>query len=226
VVAVLLVISGAALGGHVPVAGFTLPAGAIGGTAAWVLAGLLLVAATFVAARPRVTRERFEVPTVRVLVAGGVSLTLLVELVAMWLPHRGAAAVLTGVVVGLVLLGICGYLGVVIDSSDAQDDPDEVGDSLQHWVVRTESLIGWSETSRADWDRRVRPVLAQQFEVATKASQRRAVDPAAFELTGRMLFGADLWKWVDPDNVVRGGGLLPGPGRHTLERIIDCLEQV
>jgi hypothetical protein len=136
------------------------------------------------------------------------------------------ATALPGVVVGLVLLGVSGYLGVVIDPPDIDEDGDEVGESLQHWVFRTESLIGWSDASRADWDRRVRPVLARQFEVATKANQRRTTDPEAFRLTGRMLFGAELWKWVDPDNVVRGGAVLPGPGRRTLERIIECLEQV
>jgi hypothetical protein len=48
----------------------------------------------------------------------------------------------------------------------------------------------------------------------------------AFQATGTMLFGGELWQWVDPDNVVRGGASRPGPGRQTLEGILECLEQV
>jgi len=87
-------------------------------------------------------------------------------------------------------------------------------------------MIHWSETSRSDWDRRVRPVLARQFEMATKVDQRRTTEPEAFRATGMMLFGADLWPWVDPDNVVRGGAARPGPGRRRLEAILECLERV
>jgi hypothetical protein len=41
-----------------------------------------------------------------------------------------------------------------------------------------------------------------------------------------MLFGAELWAWVDPNNVARTGGREPGPGRATLEEILDRLEKV
>ena len=52
-----------------------------------------------------------------------------------------------------------------------------------------------------DWDRRLRPMLARQFELAS--GQRKAKDPRAFHATGRMLFGEQLWQWVDPDNISR-----------------------
>ena len=41
-----------------------------------------------------------------------------------------------------------------------------------------------------------------------------------------MLFGAELWKWVDPNNVTRTGSREPGPGRAALEEILQKLEQV
>jgi hypothetical protein len=41
-----------------------------------------------------------------------------------------------------------------------------------------------------------------------------------------MLFGDELWAWVDPQNVSRTGGSEPGPGRETLDEILQRLEQV
>jgi hypothetical protein len=67
-------------------------------------------------------------------------------------------------------------------------------------------------------------MLARRFAIAT--GQKQAKDPAAFDATGRMLFGAELWAWVDPNNVARTGGREPGPGRATLEEILDRLEKV
>ncbi|PRC61304.1 hypothetical protein C6A85_10220, partial [Mycobacterium sp. ITM-2017-0098] len=77
------------------------------------------------------------------------------------------------------------------DGDDVVDDPAAA--SLRRWLSRTETLIAWSESSRSDWDRRLRPMLARQFELA--AGQRKAKDARAFESTGRMLFGDELWQW-------------------------------
>ena len=41
-----------------------------------------------------------------------------------------------------------------------------------------------------------------------------------------MLFGAELWEWVNPNNVSRTGDRQPGPGRAALEEILRKLEQV
>lgn len=41
-----------------------------------------------------------------------------------------------------------------------------------------------------------------------------------------MLFGAELWEWVNPNNVIRSGDRQPGPGRAALEEILWKLEQV
>jgi hypothetical protein len=40
-----------------------------------------------------------------------------------------------------------------------------------------------------------------------------------------MLFGDELWPWVDPGNVAPAGDRGPGPGRAVLEEILYRLEQ-
>jgi hypothetical protein len=67
-------------------------------------------------------------------------------------------------------------------------------------------------------------MLARRFAIAT--GQKQAKDPAAFDATGRTLFGSELWAWVDPNNVSRTGVSEPGPGRARLEEILERLEQV
>jgi hypothetical protein len=226
--AVLLAVSAVALRGHIPPDVLNPLAGAIGALVALAVAAAVLAVALVVVGRPihaRLTDQPVSGPRMRTLVVVGCCLALAAEFVAVCLPDRGDAVALTGVAVGLVLLGVRGYLGVPAGPRVGDAAPDDEGESLQRWVSRTEALIHWSETTRSDWDRRVRPVLARQFEMATKVNQRRTTDPAAFQATGVMLFGADLWPWVDPDNVVRGGLAQRGPGRGTLEGILHCLEQ-
>lgn len=100
---------------------------------------------------------------------------------------------------------------------------DEPGESLRRWLAGTEAKIRWSESTRADWDRRWRPILARRFEVST--GQRRAKNPEAFGATGTMLFGDELWPWVDPGNIAPAGDRGPGPGRVVLEEILYRMEQ-
>jgi len=158
------------------------------------------------------------------LVAAGVFVVVLVELVAVAVLDREFVLVAVGVMVALVLLCLRLYLvrepGYVSGGGPA-NDPAE---SLRRWLSRTETLISRSETTRRDWDRHLRPMLARQFEMAT--GQRRAKDYAAFHATGNMLFGAELWGWVDPQNVSRTGDGEPGPGREALNEILRRLEQV
>jgi hypothetical protein len=246
VVAVLLASSVVALRGHLPPSGFV---GAFGSWATMGIVVAVLGVALAVAIRPvapriaewhraasgsaassELTPEALAGqglrPGTKSLLIVGAGVAVLAEFVAICLPGRAYAHALAGVAIGLVLLGMRGYLGVVADPPVSESTSDDEAESLQRWVSRTEALIHWSDTTRSDWDRRVRPILARQFEMATKASQRRGTDPAAFQATGRMLFGGELWQWVDPDNVVRGGSSRPGPGRHTLVGILECLEQV
>ena len=64
-------------------------------------------------------------------------------------------------------------------------------ESLRGWLSRTQTLIHRSESTRADWDRHLRPMLARRFAIAT--GQKQAKDRAAFDATGRTLFGPELW---------------------------------
>lgn len=157
------------------------------------------------------------------LVALGVFLILSVELLTLALPDRGLVVAATGVALALVLLNVRRVVGRG-PRPDEEPGPDDLGDALRRWVANTETTIRWSDSTRADWDRHLRPMLARRYELAT--GQRLSKDPAAYHAGGRMLFGAELWEWVNPNNVVRGGDRGPGPGRAALEAILRKLEQV
>jgi hypothetical protein len=158
------------------------------------------------------------------LVAAGFFVVVLVEVVAFAVLDRALVLAVVGVMVAMVLLTLRVYLlrGPGYEPGGARsDDPAE---SLRRWLSRTETLISRSESTRRDWDRHLRPMLARQFAMAT--GQRQARNTAAFHATGNMLFGAELWAWVDPQNVSRTGGSEPGPGREALDEILRRLEQV
>jgi hypothetical protein len=157
------------------------------------------------------------------LVASSLFLVIGAELLALLLHDRRLVLWTSGAAVALVLLSVRRYLerdGEPI----AEADSNQLGDSLRRWVATTETLIRRSESTRADWDRHLRPMLARRFEIAT--GQRKAKDPAAYHAMGRILFGAELWEWVNPDNVDYAGGREPGPGRAVLQEILQRLEQV
>jgi hypothetical protein len=161
---------------------------------------------------------------VKRFVAAGVCVVVLVELVAVVLLDSERFLVASGLIVALVLLALRWLL-----ARDAEPDPggasvNDPAESLRRWLSRTETLISRTESTRRDWDRHLRPMLARQFELAT--GHRQAKDPVAFQATGRMLFGAELWQWVDPQNVSRTGGEEPGPGREALDEILQRLERV
>lgn len=153
----------------------------------------------------------------------GIATVAVAELVAFAVLDRRLVVVVTGVMVALVLVTVRSYFGRDVDMSTglAAHDP---GESLRRWLSRTETLVSRAESTRRDWDRHMRPMLARQFEMAT--GQRQAKDRMAFEATGRMLFGAQLWAWVDPQNIARTDGNEPGPGRDALSEILRCLEGV
>lgn len=158
------------------------------------------------------------------LVAAGVFVVALVELMAFAVLDRELVLVVVGIMVALVLLTLRFYL-VRESGYDSGDSPaNDPAESLRRWLSRTETLISRSESTRRDWDRHLRPMLARQFEMAT--GQRQAKDHVAFHAAGSMLFGAELWAWVDPQNVSRTGDSEPGPGREALDQILRRLEQV
>lgn len=156
-------------------------------------------------------------------VALGVLLIASLELLALVQHAHRFVLAASGVGLTLVLLSLRRLLGRDPDQV-GEPEADEIGDSLRRWLSATETTIRWSDSTRKDWDRHLRPMLARRYEMTT--GQRQSKDPVAYHATGRMLFGAELWEWVNPNNVTRSGDHQPGPGRGALEEILRKLEQV
>jgi hypothetical protein len=158
------------------------------------------------------------------LVVAGIALIVVVGAMSLSLPDRRLFPLMVGAVTAVALLTVRWLLArdVRIASDDTRArDP---GEALRRWLARTENLVQRSESSRSDWDKHLRPMLARQFELAS--GQRKAKDPNAFRASALMVFGPELWAWVDPDNVDRSGGLEPGPGRAVLNDVLGRLEQL
>ncbi len=156
------------------------------------------------------------------VVALGFVLIVGVELLALIVHARQLLLGASGVTLALVLLSVRRVLGQRT-ASPPELEPDDPGDSLRRWLSSTESTIRWSESTRTDWDRHLRPMLARRYEIAT--GQKQSKDPAAYHAGGRMLFGAELWDWVNPNNVTPTGDRSRGPGRAALGEILRKLEQ-
>lgn len=157
------------------------------------------------------------------VVAAGICLIVMIELLALTQQDRRLVLVASGVALGLVLFSVRRILGRGTRPIDEPGD-EELRDPLRRWLSTTETTIRWSESTRSDWDRHLRPMLARRYAIAT--GQKQSKDPAAFQAMGLMLFGVELWEWVNPNNVARGGDRQPGPGRAALEEILRKLEQV
>jgi hypothetical protein len=153
----------------------------------------------------------------------GICLIVGIELLALMQHDRRLVLAASGGALALVLLTVRRVLGRGM-RAEPEADSDDLGDSLRRWLSNTETTIRWSESTRVDWDRHLRPMLARRYEMTT--GQRRSKDPVAYQAGGQMLFGAELWEWVNPNNVARTGDRRPGPGRATLEEILRKLEQV
>lgn len=162
--------------------------------------------------------------TLKKLVAAGLCLVVGVQVLAMLMPDRRLVLVIVGAAVAVALLMLRWYLAHAREGEHAAPSVDDAEESLRRWLSRTETLISWSESTRSDWDRHLRPMLARQFGIATGQKQNK--NPDGFRATGRMLFGEELWAWVDPENVARTNNHVPGPGREALDEILRRLEQV
>ena len=157
------------------------------------------------------------------LIALGISVVLSAELAALSLHDRRFVLWVAGAATLFALVNVRQVLGRDIEPSPAAI-PNALEESLRSWLSRTQTLIHRSDSTRADWDRHLRPMLARRFAIATGHKQSK--DPAAFDATGRTLFGAEMWAWVNPNNISPTGAREPGPGRATLEEILERLEQV
>jgi hypothetical protein len=158
------------------------------------------------------------------LVTLSVCLIVGVEAGILLVPEREAVLLAAAIVSALALLAARWVLArgerPEFDESMARDPAE----SLRRWLARTETLVARSETTRGDWDKHLRPMLARQFELAT--GQRKSKDPRAFQATARMVFGDELWVWMDPDDVSRTGIGEPGPGRAVLDELLQRLERI
>lgn len=158
------------------------------------------------------------------LVAAAFLLVAGAELIAVAGRDRQLILVVSGGALALALLALRWQLPRDHESACEQTPSDDAAESLRRWRSRTETLISRAEATRTDWDRYLRPMLARQFELAT--GQRRTRNRAAYHATGAILFGPQLWDWVNPENVARRGADEPGPGRATLDEILQRLERV
>jgi hypothetical protein len=157
------------------------------------------------------------------LIALGVTVILCAELTALSLHDRRYVLWIAGTAVLFVLVNVRQVLGRQV-APPPPETPNALEETLRSWLSRTQTMIHRSESTRADWDRHLRPILARRFAIAT--GQKQAKDPATFDATGRTLFGPELWMWVNPNNVSCSGVSEPGPGRATLQDILERLEQV
>jgi hypothetical protein len=158
------------------------------------------------------------------LVAAAFLFVVGAELIALASPDRQMILVMSGVAVACALLAVRWVLVRESDAYAEEPRADDAAESLRRWLSRTETLISRSESTRTQWDRHLRPMLARQFEMAT--GQKRIKDRDAYHATGQMLFGPELWPWVDPENVSRSGSTESGPGRAALDEILQRLERV
>jgi integrase len=155
------------------------------------------------------------------LVAGGLFLVVAAEVLALVLAAGRWVLPIAGLAVAVFLLAARLSFAGAQQRPLAEAATDDPAEALRRWRSRTESTIQWADSTREDWDRHLRPQLAREFVLATR--QR---DPVALQATGRIVFGEDLWGWVDPNNVARGRGRDPGPGYATLEEILRRMEDI
>ena len=153
------------------------------------------------------------------LFAGGFLAVLLAEIAGLLVGWRWALPV-GGVALALFAQQVTSRLARRDDGVEGSP-PSEALESLQRWRAQTEELIRWADGTRGDWDRYLRPKLARDFLIATKQKE-----PASVAGAGRLVFGEELWQWVDPQNVSAARRGEPGPGRGALDEILRRLEQV
>jgi hypothetical protein len=111
------------------------------------------------------------------LIALGVSVVLCAELTALSLHDRRLVLWTAGAAVLFALMNVRQVLGRDIDPPPAET-PNALEETLRSWVSRTQTMIHRSESTRADWDRHLRPMLARRFAIAT--GHKQAKDPEAF----------------------------------------------
>ncbi|MCX0269922.1 hypothetical protein NLM24_04205 [Nocardia zapadnayensis] len=128
-----------------------------------------------------------------------------------------------------VAIALCCFVWVLLRpekrkkelADDMENGPAEM---LRHWHARAEMLVDRADGSRADWDRHLRPLLAKEFQLS--AGVRVSKNRRALESAGIHLFGAELWRWVDPADSALRDQNTPAPGRAVLDEILSRLQRM
>lgn len=157
------------------------------------------------------------------LVVGCGVLIVVLELIVLAAGAREHLLRIGGAAVACVLIAALVWVRFKRQATDRTVPEWSPTELLDRWVTRTETTLRWADGSRRDWDRHLRPLLAREFQMATRSRQN---DLAAFHASGVALFGPELWQWVDPSNVAFGEDMRPGPGRGVLDAILERLEQL
>jgi hypothetical protein len=162
------------------------------------------------------------------IVAGGVMVVILVEIVFVGGPARESMFLASALVLAVVLAALRAHLGEegrAADSSVPDTTPDE---SLQRWRERTRMQLAWADGTRGDWDRHMRPMLAKDFQLALgrRFDTVDVTGAGSLDSAGRMMFGEQLWPWVNPSDIAVRDRDRPGPGREVLAEILTRLEQM
>lgn len=139
-------------------------------------------------------------------------------------PLRAFTLPISGLVVGIALYLLWRYLHDARDPGPSPPLNLPADETLRRWHARAEARISWAERTRGDWDRQLRPLIAADFETA--AGHRQSRDRAALAATGRMTFGPELWRWVDPNGASDSDRSEPAPGRAVLQSILERLERM
>ena len=158
------------------------------------------------------------------IVVLGLGLVLAAETMSFAMAEHRYVLWISGVAAAVVL--VAGRR--LLDRDLAAEQPESLADgpaeSMKRWISKTETMIRWADSSRRDWDHHLRPRLAREFMLAT--GQRVGKDATELQASGRMMFGDELWQWVDPSNVAQTGGQEPGPGRGALSEILERLQRI
>src|SRR5258708_37585014 len=117
------------------------------------------------------------------LIALGICLIIGIELLLLIVQDRRFVLVAAGVAAALVLLNVRRILGHGLEP-ETDPDADDLGDALRRWLSTTETTIRWSDSTRTDWDRHLRPVLARRVD--NGRGQTPAKAPPAFVVSRPM----------------------------------------
>lgn len=128
-----------------------------------------------------------------------------------------------------VAIALCCFVWVLLRPEKKEKElVDEMengpAEMLRHWHARAEMLVDRADGNRADWDRHLRPLLAKEFQLS--AGLRVSKNRRALESAGIHLFGAELWRWVDPADSALRDQNTPAPGRAALDEILSRLQRM